>query len=221
MSVSQETLRAANSAEKEKYRTKDTVMKNASSRNEKPAWLITYENSIGTDSNLSNADEVDKGAIEALIPHSVAYSNLCPTHVKSYAIAGDWRYHGTRSHDALEAFYKNILNSSTFSLEKDAFYDNNDLQVSVTSQLGGISNPTRPQHDGGNIPDKSAVYFNVVHSVRLVSPFDVELYAELTSPQIQKHVLTVLESPDSKFADTIGMEHNAASQNISINCRLR
>ena len=81
---------------------------------------------------------IDNGAIEALIPNSIAYSHLQPTNVKSYAIAGSYRPNANRSHGFQESYYKIIVDSECFSLDKDAFDDDNDLVVSVTSQLGGL-----------------------------------------------------------------------------------
>lgn len=55
MFVSHETLKTANSG-RERAVGSDTKLKNASAsnNNEKPAWLITYLDSIGNDYNLSN-----------------------------------------------------------------------------------------------------------------------------------------------------------------------
>jgi hypothetical protein len=113
----------------------------------------------------------------------------------------------TRSHEALEWLYKSILGNAYFDLDRDGFHDDNDLQVSMTSQLGGIDKPSQlPQSNGSNnITNKSAIYSNVIHSVRLLNPFDSDVYAELTSPGIQRNVITLLESPDSTFAQTIGV----------------
>lgn len=54
---------------------------------------------------------IDKGAIEAMIPNSIAYSHLHKTKVKSYAIAGSYRPNASESHCSQESFYKNIVDS--------------------------------------------------------------------------------------------------------------
>jgi hypothetical protein len=44
------------------------------------------------------------------------------------------------SHDVEEEFYKNVLDNQFFDLDRDGFHGlDNDLQVSVTSRLGGIN----------------------------------------------------------------------------------
>jgi len=62
MFVSQETLKAANSGyHRDTDKSRDTKLKNAS-RNEKPAWLETFVDSIGSDyipSNSSADEEED------------------------------------------------------------------------------------------------------------------------------------------------------------------
>ena len=66
---------------------------------------------------------IDKGAIEALVPNSNAYSHLCRTNVKSYAIAGSYRPNATESHSSQESYYKIIVDPDHFNLDKDAFDD--------------------------------------------------------------------------------------------------
>ncbi len=90
---------------------------------------------------------IDKGAIESLAPCSAAYSNLLPTNVKSYAIAGSWKPDATMSQKVLEEYYRNILGDPSFSLDKDGFNGENDLQVSVSSQLGGLDGKCRRSVD--------------------------------------------------------------------------
>jgi hypothetical protein len=66
---------------------------------------------------------IDKGAIESLIPGSIAYSRLHQTYVKSYAIAGSYRPHAIKSHSSQESYYKTIVDPNHFNLNKDAFND--------------------------------------------------------------------------------------------------
>jgi len=65
LSVSQETLLAANSVEREREREKK--FKNASTG--KPDWLVTYQNIVGSDSNLGNnnaaEEELKQGLTES------------------------------------------------------------------------------------------------------------------------------------------------------------
>ena len=147
---------------------------------------------------------IDKGAIEALIPKSIAYSHLYQTNVKSYAIAGSYRPKAIKSHDSQESYYKNIVDPNhcnhDFNLDKDAFDDcDNDLVVSITSQLGGL-----PKHH-------SAIYCNTVHE-RFYIKDDDGIFSETNSPHIQKDVIRLLSFSDSnKFADAIGIDSSNGS----------
>jgi hypothetical protein len=86
---------------------------------------------------------IDQGGVKALIPGSIAYSHLCQTNVTSYAIAGSWTPDATSSHNSTETLYKKITEDDKFDLDKDGFNGQNDLVVSITSQLGGLPNQTR------------------------------------------------------------------------------
>jgi hypothetical protein len=56
------------------------------------------------------------------------------------------------SHDSQESYYKAVEDSDDFNLDKDASDDcDNDLLVSITSQLGGLT-----KHH-------SAIYCNTIH----------------------------------------------------------
>jgi hypothetical protein len=55
------------------------------------------------------------------IPESTVYSHLFHTNVKSYAIVGSWGPHVLATQMKLESFYKDILNSPTFNVDKDGF----------------------------------------------------------------------------------------------------
>jgi pimeloyl-ACP methyl ester carboxylesterase len=148
---------------------------------------------------------IDKGAIEALIPKSTAYSHIHQTNVKSYAIAGSYRPNATKSHSSQESYYKTIVDPDDFNLDRDAF-DNcdNDLLVSVTSQLGGLPKQIR-QPNSNDIPNHSAVYCNTVHEKFFIKEDD-GVFSETNSPHIQKDVIKLLSfSNSNKFADAIGI----------------
>ena len=154
---------------------------------------------------------IDKGAIEALIPNSIAYSHLYQTNVKSYAIAGGYRPNATKSHGSQETYYKTIVDPDHFNLDKDAF-DNcdNDLVVSITSQLGGLPKQIR-QPDSNDIPNHSAIYRNTVHGSFYIKGDD-GIFSETNSPHIQKDVIRLLSfSDNSNFADAIGIDSSNGS----------
>lgn len=147
---------------------------------------------------------IDKGGIEALVPKSNSYSHLHQTNVKSYAIAGSYGPNADKSHESQESYYKIIVDSDCFKLDKDAFDDDNDLVVSVTSQLGGLPKHIR-QPNGNDIPNHSALYCNTVHDSFYIHKDDKEIFSETSSPYIQKDVIKLLSSSDNdKFADAIG-----------------
>ena len=126
---------------------------------------------------------ITEGGIDALIPDSKAYSHMCPTNVKSYAIVGGW---GQADHD------------------RDVFHGQNDLLVSVKSQARGLS--TAVVRPGQPIPDNCALYPNTIHAVLFPEvPIALHDLAETTSNAIQQYVATLLTSPDNKFADVIGI----------------
>ena len=154
---------------------------------------------------------IDKGAIEALIPNSIAYSHLYQTNVKSYAIAGGYRPNATKSHDSQETYYGSIVDRDYFNLDKDAF-DNcdNDLVVSITSQLGGLPKQIR-QPDNNDIPNHSAIYCNTVHE-RFYIKGDDGISSETDSQLIQNDVIILLSfSDNNKFADAIGIDSSNCS----------
>jgi pimeloyl-ACP methyl ester carboxylesterase len=155
--------------------------------------------------NFTPPIPIDKGGIEALIPKSNAYSRLNQTNVKSYAIAGSYRPNAHESHTFQESYYKTIVDPDHFNLDKDAFDDyDNDLVVSVTSQLGGLRNQIR-QPNSNDIPSHSAVYCNTVHDSFFNKDHN-DVFSETDSPYIQKDVIKLLSSSDNeKFADAIGM----------------
>ncbi len=148
---------------------------------------------------------IDKGAIEALSPRSVAYSDLCQTNVSSYAIAGSWKPGAIVSRDAQEEFYKNILGDPFFDLDIDGFQGDNDLQVNITSQLGGLDEKVR-NVGNDSLPNQAAIYHNTVHGSHLIEKPDIAslVTSELSSYLIQRDVVTLLESANTKFATSIG-----------------
>jgi hypothetical protein len=147
---------------------------------------------------------IDQGGIESLIPNSTAYSHLCQTNVSSYAIAGNWKPNAILSHNDIQVFYSDITNNSALKLDEE-FHGDNDLAVNITSQLGGLPNQIR-QPDGTDIPDKSSIYNNTIHSKRYVNERDTNISWETNSTQIQNDVMRLLGSSDkNKFADAIGI----------------
>jgi pimeloyl-ACP methyl ester carboxylesterase len=150
---------------------------------------------------------IDKGGVEALAPGSIAYSHLCETNVPSYAIAGSWAPKATNSHSSMEIFYKTIIGNLFFDLDKDGFQGyfegNNDLQVSIDSQVGGLASQFRTINS--TIPNQSEVYSNTVHSSSFIALEDQNVTSELKSKDIQNDVVTLLHSPQDKFASAIGL----------------
>lgn len=59
LSVSQETLRAAQSG-REREKDTDTKLKNAKSRTEIPAWLVTYGSLVGNDSSIGSNNTAEE-----------------------------------------------------------------------------------------------------------------------------------------------------------------
>jgi pimeloyl-ACP methyl ester carboxylesterase len=165
----------------------------------------TEPNQLETSYANSNIPIV-QGGVKSLIPGSDAYSHLCQTPVSSYAIAGSWRPDATDSHSNQEGVYKTITENNTFNLE-DVLTDQNDLVVSVTSQLGGL--PYHVRQPGSNdIPNYSSVYENTIHTTFYIQGNDQNknVYSETNSPNIQRDVVRLLgSSNDSKFADAIGI----------------
>ena len=91
-----------------------------------------------------------------------------------------------RATDSQESYYKTIVDSDDFNLDNNAFdgYDN-DLVVSVTSQLGGLPNQIR-QLNSNDIPSQSAIYCNTVHEKFYIKDDDKGIFSETNSPHIQK-----------------------------------
>jgi triacylglycerol esterase/lipase EstA (alpha/beta hydrolase family) len=153
---------------------------------------------------------IDQGGIKSLIPESDAYSHLCQTNVKSYAIAGTWRPNANVSHEHQESDYKIITHNDDFDLDKDGFNgeDDNDLVVRAKSQLGGLPHQIRKPGNNG-IPNKSAVYPNTVHTTYYIMGDDknkTNVFSETNSPHIQEDVIALLKSSDNnKFANAIGI----------------
>jgi hypothetical protein len=149
------------------------------------------------------ATRIDEGAVEALAPGSMAYSNLLPTNVKSYAIAGSWKPGATVSHTVMEEYYRNILGNPFFSLDIDGFRGDNDLQVSVSSQLGGLDGKCRGSVDK-NPPKYGTIYENTIHSSWFKKDNNDKVIGELQSCLIREDIVDLLGSSDDYFADIIG-----------------
>jgi hypothetical protein len=153
---------------------------------------------------------IDEGAVEALIPGSDAYSHLYQTNVKSYAIAGSWKPNADDSHESQEWDFQFITDNLDFNLGRDGFHDDNDLVVSITSQLGGLGglqNQIR-QPENNDIPNKSAIYSNIIHGSLLIKKHDKDVvFSETYSTHIQDDVIKLLGSSDNeKFANSIGKD---------------
>jgi triacylglycerol esterase/lipase EstA (alpha/beta hydrolase family) len=149
---------------------------------------------------------IDGGGVEALAPGSKAYSNMCQTNISSYAIGGIWGPKANNSHKFIEWMYSNITGNPNFDLDINGFngtdHGNNDLQVNITSQLGGlpihfkIPNSTSPLN-------QSEVYNNTIHYPSL--KIDRDISSELDSYDIQQDVIRLLHLSQDKFAPAIGM----------------
>ena len=151
---------------------------------------------------------IDDGGIVALAPGSIAYKHMCETPVPSYAIVGIWTPNANYSHNFVEQMYRNITGNYSFDLDIDGFngttHGNNDLQVTIDSQLGGLSNYI--QGFNSSIPYHSKIYNNTVHSKHLIEPEDnYNVIAELYSPDVQSDTVKLLQSSQGKFADAIGI----------------
>jgi hypothetical protein len=146
---------------------------------------------------------IHTGAVESLAPDSTAYSNLSPTSVKSYAIAGSWKPEANMSHKDMEEYYKNILGNPLFSLDKDGLYGDNDLQVSISSQLGGLDGKHRRSVDKNPLK-YGAIYENTLHSSWFKKDDNDKVIAELHSCLIREDIVDLLGSSDDNFADIIG-----------------
>jgi hypothetical protein len=91
-------------------------------------------------------------------------------------------------------------------LIKAVLHGQNDLIVSAKSQAGGLPTTLIVHPGRQSLPDKSALYPNTIHAV--LFPFDKNALhdmAETTSHDIQHDVAMLLISPDSKFANVIGV----------------
>ena len=155
---------------------------------------------------LKTLIQITQGGIESLIPGSDAYSNLRQTNVKSYAIAATWRQKATGSHEYQQSYYRTITNNENFNLEQDGFdgEHENDLMVSVKSQLGSLPHQIR-QPGKNSIPDKGALYCNTIHASFLKRNDKDDVSSEIRSDCIREDVIKLLgSSDDSKFADVIG-----------------
>ena len=153
---------------------------------------------------------IDEGAVEALKPNSTAYSNLTETKVSSYAIIGNWEPDARNSHKDLQEFYRNLIGNKSFTLEgKEAFGEDNDLQVNITSQSGGLIDYSNCDRIDSNITTGSRIFNNTIHGSLLNSNVTnsnaTNVESELNSARIQEYVPLLLESSDDKYATSIGV----------------
>jgi pimeloyl-ACP methyl ester carboxylesterase len=195
------------------YRQKDNWYSYKQQDNKDP-FTAQWNSNYGKDSvyktlqlkEIYSPTPIHTGAIESLAPDSAAYSNLLPTSVKSYAIAGSWKPEATVSQEVLEEYYRNILGNPFFSLDRDGFHGDNDLQVSVSSQLGGLDGKCRSADK--NSPKYGAIYENTLHSSWFRKDNKDEVVAELQSCLIRQDIVDLLGSSDDNFADIIGSISN-------------
>lgn len=90
-----------------------------------------------------------------------------------------------------------------FSLDRDGLQGDNDLQVSIISQLGGLDGRLRREVDN-NPPKYGAIYMNTLHSSFFRNKDDGKVTTELESFLAQKDVADLLGSSDDNFAEMIG-----------------
>ena len=149
---------------------------------------------------------IEEGGVEALVPGSMAYKHMCQTNISSYAIAASWAPEADKSHKFIEYNYKNITGNPNFDLDIDGFdgtiHGNNDLQVNITSQLGGLVGQMRTTNS--MLPDRGEVYNNTIHYPLLLKN-EQDVKSEIGAPYIQKDVILLLQSPQDKFANAIGV----------------
>ena len=141
-----------------------------------------------------------------MIPGSNAYSHLCQTNVSSYAIAGSWRPNAIDSHESQEWNFQFITDNLGFNLDRDGFHDDNDLVVSVTSQLGGLGKNQIRQPESEDLPiTQHTIYSNTLHASLMIKEYK-GISSESNSTQIKNDVITLLgSSEDNKFANAIGI----------------
>ena len=192
------------------YRLKDNWYSYKQQDN-KDTFTALWNSNYGKDSgykslqlkDIYSPTPIDKGAVESLAPDSAAYSKLLPTCVKSYAIAGSWKPEAKKSHEFWQEYFRNILGNPFFSLERDGLYGDSDLQVSVSSQLGGLDGKRRRSVDK-NLPKYGAIYENTLHSSFIKKNDNDKVTAELYSTSIREDIAILLGSSDDNFADKIG-----------------
>jgi hypothetical protein len=122
-------------------------------------------------------------------------------------LAGSWKPNANDSHGSQQSHYKGITDNSYFNRDHAVHDDNdNDLVVSVYSQLGGLPNQIRP-YERIHPLNESAIYPYTVHvHARVLIKSDKDVFSETNSPRIQKDVIILLGSSDNnKFADAIGI----------------
>ena len=162
-------------------------------------WLYATKNNLLLQTSYSTWQR----RCRSTYPRKHCIFHLCQTDVKSYAIAGSPEPYGLASHKATESLFQNILGNPLFNLDIDGFHGvfqgNNDLQVNLTSQSGGLHSSFRhlgsTSHSSNNsIPSESEVYPNTVHSDRLVFDNKTIVSAETYSRDIQQGVVTLLST---------------------------
>jgi hypothetical protein len=145
---------------------------------------------------------ITEGGIDALIPYSKAYSHMCPTNVKSYAIVGSWGQADSNSQYIQQWLFRNITRNARLDLDRDVFHGQNDLLVSVKRHTGGLQLTLYVLDNSFQITAHSTLIL-FMQFYFLKSPL---LY--MNSQRlllIQQYIATLLTSPGNKFADIIGI----------------
>jgi hypothetical protein len=86
---------------------------------------------------------------------------LCQTNILSCANEGSWRLNAVNVHSSEQTLYGNILSNPFLDLDRDGFYGDNDLQVNIPSQTGGLPSALRLP-GSQDVPNESEVYRNTV-----------------------------------------------------------
>lgn len=120
---------------------------------------------------------------------------MCETPVPSYAIAGTWTPNTNYSHNFVEQMHRNTTGNYIFDLDIDGLngtiHGNNDLQVTIDSQLGGLSYDVHESNS--SLPYHSKIYNNTVHSNHLIDTEQgYNVTAEFYSPDIQNDTFILL-----------------------------
>jgi len=131
--------------------------------------------------------DVDKGAVEALVPLSPAYFNMGRADVPAHAITATYRpFYADASKLGFQALLQWATGDKGLSLDELMLEPDHDLIVNVTSQRGGLHEPTSPI-------DRPTKFFNFTIHANILSKFGEPELTETSNPEIAKHVASVLK----------------------------